>query len=491
MNELLRIHQKDNVAVALMPLSKGRIGELELLQAIPFAHKVALSDILKNQAIIKYGEMIGVATVDIKKGEWVHTHNCKSQLMDCFDYDLQKEDLALKTLISPYQITGYHRFNKKVGIRNELWIIVSVGCINSVAKELVSQFRKSHPISDNFDGIYAITHPFGCSQVNNDHENTKRILQNIAIHPNAGGVLVLGLGCENNQLSVFKETMPHYDHQRIHFLNCQDCEDEIAEALAHLEQLFIHIQKDKRLPCSFQDITIGLKCGGSDGLSGITANPLVGRTCDRLIAYGASALLSEVPEMFGAEHLFMIRATNHKVYLSMIDMINRFKQYFLSQHVNIDENPSFGNKEGGITTLEEKSLGCIQKGGTTQVVDVLDYGDLQKQSGLSLLYGPGNDLVATTALGSAGAQLVLFTTGRGTPFSGFVPTMKISTNSQLATKKHTWIDFNAGAVLEELNTLAIDEAFMKEIVDIINGKRVKSEAYQEHEIAIFKQGVML
>ena len=439
-------------------------------------HKYAAFDIKCGQNIIKYAQPIGKATSDIKKGEHVHTHNVKTNLCDRVEYSFNPEyyDIPKK---EPTWFYGYKRENGDVGIRNDIWIINTVGCVNKTA-ELIA--KKT--------GAKCFPHPFGCSQLGYDSEVTKLILKGLINHPNAGGVLVLGLGCENSNIGEIKKTLGSWNENRVKFLNAQDVEDDVAEGAALVEELKKYAQGFKREKIPVSKLRIGLKCGGSDGYSGITANPLVGRFSDKLISMGGSCALTEVPEMFGAEHLLMQRAENREVFDKIVSLINNFKDYFVRHNQVIYENPSPGNKEGGITTLEEKSLGCIQKGGLSKVVDVIDYGQTVSKSGLTLLNGPGNDMVAVTNLTAAGCHMILFTTGRGTPLGAPVPTLKIATNNALAERKRDWIDFNAGAVLSGLD--CTDELF-ELVVETANGKQTKNEIFGYEEISIFKDGVVL
>jgi len=440
-------------------------------------HKYALRDIAKGENIIKYGNPIGHATADIKAGEHVHTHNVKTNLSDNLTYTYEPGDLSFPVSNGGRTFQGYVRANGDVGIRNEIWIINTVGCVNKIAEKLAA-----------LTGAYAFPHPFGCSQLGEDQALTQKILRGLVNHPNAAGVLVLGLGCENNNIPLFKEVLGEYDPQRVKFLICQEATDEIAEGVKLIEELQAYAAQFKPTELPASRLRVGLKCGGSDGYSGITANPLVGRFSDSLIAMGGSCILSEVPEMFGAEHLLMQRAESREVFEKTVSLINDFKDYYKRHDQVVYENPSPGNKKGGITTLEEKSLGCVQKAGSAPVVDVLDYGDTVKKNGLSLLNGPGNDIVAITNLTAAGAHLVLFTTGRGTPLGGPVPTVKVATNNHLATYKENWIDFDASPVLEGKD---IDEAFLDYVLDVASGKQTKNEQRGYREISIFKDGVTL
>ena len=448
--ELIRINPGDNVAVALTDIPKGSVKTVEgvevvFLDEVKRGHKVALADIKEGAPVIKYGFSIGNAKADIPKGSWVHTHNLKTGLGELLEYRYDKVETP-STAKEPAKFNGYVRSNGRVGIRNEIWIIPTVGCVNRPA-ELIAKLANEKLI-DGVDGVHAFVHPFGCSQMGEDHKNTQKLLAGLVRHPNAAGVLVLGLGCENNTIEQFTAAIGEYDPDRVKFLISQTVDDEIAEGVKIVEGLMQYAAGFKRQPVDVSNLIVGLKCGGSDGLSGITGNPLVGRFSDMLIEQGGTTLLTEVPEMFGAETILMNRAVNEEVFQKTVNLVNGFKEYFMRHDQVVYENPSPGNKAGGISTLEDKSLGCTQKGGSSAVVDVLDYGDSVTKKGLNLLKGPGNDLVAATALTSAGAHIVLFTTGRGTPFGAPAPTVKVSTNSALAEKKKSWIDFNAGVLVE-------------------------------------------
>ena len=440
-------------------------------------HKYALRDIKSGENIIKYGNPIGHATEDIKAGEHVHTHNVKTNLSGNLEYVYEpvKYDLPIETEERTFM--GYVRENGDVGIRNEIWIVNTVGCVNKVAERIAAA-----------TGAFHFPHPFGCSQLGDDQEITQKILRGMVNHPNAAGVLVLGLGCENNNIEVFKKVLGEIDERRVRFLIAQEHDDEVAEGIRIVEELKEYASTFKRTPVPVSKLRIGLKCGGSDGYSGITANPLVGRLSDKLIAMGGSCVLTEVPEMFGAEHLLMQRCESREVFDKTVALINNFKDYYTRHNQVIYENPSPGNKKGGITTLEEKSLGCVQKGGLSPVVDVLDYGDVLRKPGLSLLNGPGNDIVAITNLMAAGVHVVLFTTGRGTPVGSAVPTVKISTNASLAERKSGWIDFDASPTLSG-NPLT-NELF-DYIIRVANGEETKNEIHGYKEISIFKDGVTL
>ncbi|MHB9108498.1 MAG: UxaA family hydrolase [Armatimonadota bacterium] len=485
--KLLRIHPLDNVAVALAPLSPGEevnVSEttVRIREEIGVGHKVALTDLSGGQDVIKYGAPIGHATAPIPAGGWVHTHNLVTNLGDLLEYTYTPITTPQQPVPCDRTFQGYLRADGTVGIRNEVWIIPTVGCVNRVAERLAQAAG---------DNIFAFPHPYGCSQLGGDHLTTQRILAGLVHHPNAAGVLVVGLGCENNHLDEFRKVLGATDPNRVKFLNCQDVEDEYEEGLRLLDEISAYAATFTRQPIPVSKLIVGLKCGGSDAFSGITANPLAGAFSDLLSACGGATVLTETPEMFGAEHLLMNRCTDRAAFEKTVAMINDFKAYFLRHGQTVYENPSPGNKAGGISTLEEKSLGCTQKAGTSPVTDVLDYGDRVTNAGVNLLAGPGNDIVAQTVLAAAGAHLILFTTGRGTPLGSPVPTVKIATNSALAARKPHWIDVNAGVLLEGTSMTEAAGQLFNTVLEVASGQPVKNELNGFREIAIFKDGVTL
>ena len=493
MNELVRIQPGDLVAVALKPLKKGSTvhygdGSVTLRDDIPMGHKAALRPIRKGEAVIKYGFPIGEAMEDIPEGAHVHTHNLHTLLSGAKEYRWNPTCPAVKPA-APAFFRGYKRKYGRPGIRNELWILPTVGCVNDVAKALAREAESL--CGGSVEGVYAFPHPYGCSQLGDDQDNTRQILANLATHPNAGGVLLLGLGCENSGIDQIRPLMGEYDENRVRFLVCQESEDEHEEGMKLLRELAGRMQEDQRKDCSADQLVVGLKCGGSDGLSGITANPTIGVFSDRLTAMGGSTILTEVPEMFGAETILMDRCETRELFEKTVSLINDFKAYFESYHMPVYENPSPGNKAGGITTLEDKALGCTQKSGSSAVRGVLKYGETVQTPGLNLLTSPGNDLVASTALAAAGAQLILFSTGRGTPFGCPVPTLKIATNTPLAEKKKHWIDFNAGRLLEGRTLDELGEELLELVLRTASGEQARNEKNGFHDLAIFKQGVTL
>lgn len=495
MQDFIKINKDDNVAVALKPISKGTTVDVAgtnvtTLEDIPQGHKFAIKPIKKGDAVIKYGFRIGYAQADVEVGGWIHTHNLKTALGELLDYTYNPEGHKDVEPTDEAYFEGYMRENGKVGVRNEVWIIPTVGCVNSIARAIEATARLNKP--EGVDEIVAFTHPYGCSQTTEDQENTRTVLADLINHPNAGAVLVLGLGCENSRIEVLKNYIGEVNPDRVKFLQVQDVDDEQEAAAEIMEELMSYAANFKREKVSAKELIIGMKCGGSDGLSGITANPTVGLFSDMLVSKGGTTILTEVPEMFGAETILMDRCANRELFDKTVCLINDFKEYFIKNGQEIYENPSPGNKDGGITTLEDKSLGCTQKSGSSLVKGVLAYGERVQNKGLNLLSAPGNDLVASTACAAAGAQIVLFTTGRGTPFASPVPTVKIATNSRLAGKKGNWIDFNAGRlVTDDVPMEQLAQELFQLVLDVASGKKVKAEIAGFHDLAIFKQGVTL
>ena len=491
----LRINPADNVAVAIVNLPAGEHLsvdgiEITLNEDIPAGHKFALKNFAEGENVIKYGYPIGHARMAKKQGDWMNETNIKTNLAGLLNYTYNPIQVSLDIPHKDLTFKGYRRKNGDVGVRNEIWIIPTVGCVNGIIGQLAEGLRRETE-GKGVDAIVAFPHNYGCSQLGDDHENTKKILRDMVLHPNAGAVLVVGLGCENNQPDVFREFLGEYDGDRVKFMITQKVGDEYEEGMEILRDLYAKASKDERTDVPLSELRVGLKCGGSDGFSGITANPLLGMFSDFLIAQGGTSVLTEVPEMFGAETILMNRCANEELFDKTVDLINDFKNYFKSHNQTIYENPSPGNKKGGISTLEDKSLGCTQKSGSAIVKGVLAYGETVSTPGLNLLSAPGNDLVAATALAASGAHIVLFTTGRGTPFACPVPTMKISSNSRLAGKKDNWIDFNAGVVAEGEDLDTVGKRLFDEVVAVASGKEVKSEIAGFHDMAIFKQGVTL
>ena len=494
MQNFIKINDNDNVIVALNTIPAGTEITLESgvtvtsNMEIPAGHKMAISDIAEGAEVIKYGYRIGFTKEAVNVGDWIHVHNLKTGLGDLLEYTYEPTPVE-ETKTENVTFMGFNRPNGKVGVRNEIWVIPTVGCVNNVATAIAKQANAY--VRGSVDEVIAYPHPYGCSQMGDDQENSRKILADLINHPNAGGVLVLGLGCENSSIDVLKTYIGDYDEKRVKFVVSQECEDEIETAIEAIKELIGYAATFEREPISVSKLVIGMKCGGSDGLSGITANPLVGRFSDILISKGGTTILTEVPEMFGAETILMNRCANEELFNKTVNLINDFKNYFKSHNQTIYENPSPGNKKGGISTLEDKSLGCTQKSGSTLVKGVLEYAETVKTPGLNLLSAPGNDLVASTALAAAGAHIVLFTTGRGTPFACPVPTMKISTNSALAAKKSNWIDFNAGVLVEDRPMKEVEKEFFDYVVAVASGEKVCSEKAGFHDLAIFKQGVTL
>lgn len=491
--DLLRLDPTDDVAVALRELAAGErlaVGgaAVEVRETIEFGHKLALRDLAAGAKVLKFGWPIGILTAAVRAGDPVHSHNLATRLGGVEGYRFEPAAAAPVEAAAPLGFSGYRRGDGRVGTRNEIWILPTVGCVARTAEKIAAIARARHPGA--VDGVHAFGHPFGCSQLGDDLAGTRSMLAALACHPNAGGVLLIGLGCESNQLDRLIEEIPEGLRGRVRTLRAQSAGDEIEEGLALVDALVATASLSRRQKVGLSELVLGLKCGGSDGFSGLTANPLVGRMADRVTGAGGSAILSEIPEMFGAERLLMARARDPAVFEAIVGLVNDFKRYFLAHGEPVSENPSPGNLAGGITTLEEKSLGAVQKGGRGQVEDVLRYGERVRRSGLSLLEAPGNDAVSSTALAAAGATMILFTTGRGTPLGFPAPTVKIASNSELAARKPGWIDFDAGAVLRE-GLEPVAERLAQRIVAIASGEETAAERNGEREIAIWKRGVTL
>ena len=492
----LKINPADSVVVCLQPKKKGDVLDIDGLsvtvnQDTPAGHKILIRDVSQGEDIIKYGYPIGHARQDLKAGDWVNEDNLKTNLSGTLDYTYNPVGEELSIPNEKRSFKGYRRKNGDVGVRNEIWIVPTVGCVNGIAERLVHKLIQETG-GEGVDGIHAWHHNYGCSQLSEDHENTRKVLRDICLHPNAGAVLVLSLGCENNQPEDFMQMLGDYDKERIRLLVTQRVEgDEVEAAMQILRELYAIAKEDRREEVPVSELRVGLKCGGSDGFSGITANPLVGEFSDWLVAQGGTSVLTEVPEMFGAETILMNRCRTEELFQQTVSMINNFKNYFLSHGEPVGENPSPGNKAGGISTLEDKALGCTQKCGKAPVSGVMEYGDRLQAKGLNLLSAPGNDLVAATALASCGCHLVLFTTGRGTPFGTFVPTMKIATNPTLAKNKPGWVDFSAGQLIEGRTMKELVPEFIDKVLAVASGEQARNEENGYQEISIFKNGVTL
>lgn len=492
----LKINPADSVVVCLRAMKAGETVSADgkvitLLQDVPAGHKVLIEDKNEGEDIIKYGYPIGHAKKNLKAGEWVNENNLKTNLAGTLEYTYNPVDDKLSIAKENRTFKGYVRKNGDVGVRNEIWVVPTVGCVNGIAERVAKQLEEETKL-EGIDAVHAWHHNYGCSQLSEDHEATRKVLRDIVLHPNAGAVLVLSLGCENNQPEDFMAMLGDYDKDRIKLVVTQRVEgDEVEECMNVLRNLYAIAKNDCREDVPVSKLRVGLKCGGSDGFSGITANPLEGEFSDWLVAQGGTSILTEVPEMFGAETILMNRCETRELFDKTVSLINNFKNYFLSHGEPVGENPSPGNKAGGISTLEDKALGCTQKCGRAPVSGVLEYGDRLQTTGLNLLSAPGNDLVASTALAAAGCHIVLFSTGRGTPFGTFVPTMKISTNSNLDNNKKNWIDFNAGQLVDGKSMTELVPEFIDKVLAVASGEQAQNEKNGYREISIFKNGVTL
>ncbi len=492
--DALRVHPQDDVLVALRDLQPGETARsgsdaIGVRTPVPRGHKIAAAALAAGSLVRKYGWPIGRATRDIAQGEHVHTHNLATTLTGRCDYAYTPHAaLAAADPAGPRTFLGYRRRDGRVGTRNELWIVCTVGCVARTARRIAA--GAAERLRGKIDGVYALTHPFGCSQLGDDLAHTRRLLASLLAHPNAGGVLVVGLGCENNQLAALLAAA-ELDPERVRAFNAQAVGDEIEEGVRALEELAERLARDRREPRPLSDLVLGLKCGGSDAFSGVTANPLVGRISTELARAGGTPILTEIPEIFGAEQLLMARAADRSVFEAVGTLVNDFKHYFAAAGQPVSENPSPGNQAGGITTLEEKSLGAVQKAGEARLTQVLRYGERVRRPGLALLEAPGNDAVSGTALSAAGATLLLFTTGRGTPLGFAAPTLKIASNSALAQAKPRWIDFDAGTLLAGAAMEERSRALLDLILATASGQPTCAERNGERELAIWKTGVTL
>ncbi|MDP1559944.1 MAG: altronate dehydratase family protein [Pirellulaceae bacterium] len=513
-----RLHPQDNVVVSLQGSETGSPWEEELanggpdravgttvvaMEPIPAGHKMAIRPIAAGQWVIKYGLPIGLAQTDIAVGQRVHVHNVKTGLDAGIATQPDWEPLPAAPLTTPIlttgddpnQFLGYLRENGQVAIRNEIWILNTVGCVNQTAQQLAAWANRTLVGRvPNLDGVYAFSHPYGCSQLGDDLQATRNILSGLTRHPHAAAVLFLGLGCENNQLQMQLDAIGPEALKKVRWFSTQDVSDEMEQGRQWLTEMAQQISRYTRQPLPANKLILGMKCGGSDGFSGLTANPLLGRIADWHCAMGGTSLLTEVPEMFGAEPVLLGRCDQPSTRTAVDQMIETFKDYFRQHDQPISENPSPGNKDGGLTTLEEKSLGCVQKGGTAALIkQCVPYGGQASAElgGLGMVNGPGNDGVSITALTAAGAHLVLFTTGRGTPMGAPAPTMKIATNPTLAKQKPGWIDFSAGDFITGTATLdELRDRLWEQILRVASGQQeAKNELNGYREIAIWKIGV--
>lgn len=489
MNAFTQIDPHDDVIIALRDCSKGEVLDgVSLLEDVRQGHKIALRDMRKGHRVLKYGNVIGILSQDVRKGQWVHSQNLVTSLQDDEPHYAYHKETYEMPKPSRRTFDGFLRKDGRAGIRNDLFIIPTVGCVNGTCQLIRAAFLSAHP--EQKDAVKVLTHPYGCSQLGDDLSTTQKLLCGLAKNPDAGGTLLVGLGCENNRLASLLPSLEPYDHERILAFSSQDVKDEVSYGLALLERLFALTQRDRRVPLPLSYVTLGLKCGGSDGLSGLTANPLVGLVSDLVGASGGKVALTEVPEMFGAEQQLMNRSKDEATYRKTVALIENFKAYYARNNQPCYENPSPGNKDGGITTLEEKSNGCVLKGGHLPVTDVLDVGEPIVEAGLNLVNGPGNDIVAATNLAAAGCNVLFFTTGRGTPFGSVIPTIKVATNHTLAREKSSWIDFDGERCLDE-GFLNARDALFDLLIAVCSGFEVKAETSEMAQIALFKTGVTL
>ncbi len=461
---------------------------ITLLDAVPQGHKFALRSHAEADVFVRYGEAIGRASAAVAPGKHVHSHNLVTALAGERVYAAPASGTAALTAKPLPSWRGYARADGRYATRNEVWLLPTVGCVAPLAELAAREASLRH--AGRIDAIAGFGHPYGCSQLGDDLAGTRAALAALCDNPNAGGVVLIGLGCESNQLDALIACVPERSRAKLRVLRAQDAGDELAEVLALIDDLVDELAPLRREEAPASALTVGLKCGGSDAFSGLTANPLLGRFSERLAASGGRVILTEIPEIFGAEDALLARAVSPQVFEAAGGLINRFKRHYLDAGLPVSENPSPGNIAGGITTLEEKSLGAVQKAGTVPLVDVIGYGETVSRPGLTLLEAPGNDAVSSTALAAAGAGLILFTTGRGTPLGFPVPTVKVASNSGLAAAKPGWIDFDAGGLLGG-EADAVLEAFSGRLLAIASGEATAAERSGQRVISLWKRGVTL
>lgn len=496
----IKLYPQDTVALATSELKKGQTvtvdGEtITLLDDIPNAHKIALKDFETGEAVRKYDNIIGYASKPIKKGEWIHSHNEVTGLGKSKEYTYDFNPISIFPGESDKTFMGYDRADGGAGIRNHLAIISTVFCANGPLRKLARMAEAKYPATENFDGIIAFDQEFGCSQTGKDLVTTCKIIAGIAKNANFGGVLLVSNGCEMAIPSVLEQYMGDYDKKRIRTLTLQEVEDEFTAGMELIDEIMEEMKDDKRTPININRLHIAMNCGGSDGYSGITANTLLGTLCDTLVKEGAIMNMTEVPEMMGAEHILMNRAADKSIFDDIVKMMYDYDAYFARYGEKAADNPTQGNKAGGLTTLEEKSLGCIQKGGHCAVMEVLEYGERATKNGFVLVSGPGNDLAGVSGQIAAGAVLTIFTTGRGTPCGFAGPTFRLASNTALATRKSNWIDYDAGRLLTAKTPEEV-EALNKELYDAImatvNGQyRTRTEENGYYILGALKDGVTL
>ncbi|RJE79015.1 UxaA family hydrolase [Paracoccus sp. JM45] len=474
MSDPLVLDPADNVAI----LTKKGIA--------PAGHKIARADIAFGQAILKYGQIIGYATADITAGDHVHSHNCAFGKHDR-NYRSGSGLAAAKAVLARYEAPemtfyGYHRADGRVGTRNFIALVSTVNCSATVIRRAAEELRIEGALADypNVDGVVAFAHGSGCGMA--DHgpgwDALQRVLTGHAGHPNVGAALFVGLGCEVMQISRMKRDLGQA--ARFHGLSIQEnggTRRTINAIKGRVRQLLPQVDAERRATAGVAHLRIGLQCGGSDGFSGITANPALGVACDMLAAQGASVVLSETPEIFGAERLLLDRAASPDIAGKLLERLDWWQDYAARNGASLDNNPSPGNKAGGLTTILEKSLGAVAKAGGTPLNAVLEYGQTITAAGLNFMDTPGYDPVSVTGQIAGGAQLIVFTTGRGSAFgSKPAPTIKLATNDALFSAMRDDMDLNCGDVLTGVSLTEKAGQIVDMILAVASGQHSKSEA---------------
>ncbi len=484
----IRLNGRDNVIVLTKAFAAGTapVGSgVPLSRLVPSGHKIAVTDIALGEPVLKFGQIIGYASQPIAKGEQVHTHNCAMGAHDQ-NYRIGDDFQAIDYVAEASRRTfdGYRRSDGRAGTRNFIALCATVNCSATVVRHIADHFNRSGALDDypNVDGVIALAHGTGCGMASSGegYEALQRVLWGHATHPNVGAAIFIGLGCEVMQIGRMKAMFGSSGEERFHGLTIQETggtRKTIAAGIEAIKKLLPAVNDIKRVPIPVSELVVGLQCGGSDGFSGITANPALGAATDILVKQGGTALLSETPEIYGAEQLLVRRAASQEVGEKLIARIRWWENYTAVNGGSMDNNPSPGNKAGGLTTILEKSLGAAAKGGTLALSGVLLYAEQVKERGFVFMDSPGYDPVSATGQIASGAQLVVFTTGRGSAFgSKPAPTIKLATNSAMYKMLDEDMDINCGDIIDGVSIEAKGEEIFEKMIEIASGRQSKSEA---------------
>ena len=510
------LHSDDNLCVAARHLELGEeisVGgeSLRLAEPVRLGHKLAVRAIREGERVKKYGQTIGFATRDIAPGQWIHSHNLTAGRFER-EYEYATEIPPPPAPIEGRTFQGYRRAGGKAGTRNYIAVISSVNCSASVSKYISQRFDNSLLAKfPNVDGLLPLTHKGGCGlqYAGEDHQQLTRVLSGFATHPNVGAYLLVGLGCETGTLQYLVQhgglaegvvqlnTKANGAARPPVVLSMQDCggtNKTVEAGIAAIAEMLPRVNGVRREPIPASELILGCECGGSDGNSGVTANPALGAASDLLVAAGGTSILSETPEIYGAEHLLVRRARTRAIGEKLIDRIRWWEEYTAKFGVEIDNNPSPGNKEGGLTTIYEKSLGAVAKGGSTALCGVYRYAEPVTAQGFVIMDTPGYDPASITGMVAGGANVVCFTTGRGSCFGCKpVPSIKIATNTPMYEQMIDDMDINAGVILEGASVADVGRQIFEFILEVAGGKRTKSEIHGvgEEEFAPWSIGPTL